>query len=146
MIKKERLQTLADYLRTLKHHQLQMKSWFTKNASAVAMTDRPIGSEYADVTTLTEGSCGYAACAVGHAGSIASFREAGFKVVSNGCHYLIPTYNGDENWDAVKSFFGLSEDEADHLFCSTSYLDEFFDLYDPTPTEVAERIENLVSP
>lgn len=144
MVEKKRLLTLAKYLRRLKPSQLDMDSWVTQNGSATGTSTRSAWSTYANITKLTEGSCGYAACAVGHAGSIRSFREAGFKMVATDRGTIWPSYVTKDskvlyNWEAVEAFFGLTYLEAERLFGAYSYHSR-----QPGPKLVAERIETFV--
>jgi len=83
-------------------------------------------------------SCGYSACAVGHAMFDNRFIALGLYQ-HKGC----PAYNGLDNWDAVEAFFGISYDSAATLFSPCQYSNE--DGEPTTPAEVAQRVQFLLT-
>lgn len=89
------------------------------------------GDEYIQVNANSEAAkalgktyvpvkeCGFAACACGHAGLDKWFRQRGFMIeLSNiyGTYYQDLTYKGHAGFDAAQEFFGLTVQEAEHLF------------------------------
>jgi len=81
--------------------------------------------------------CKTAACAVGWATTIPAFRRAGLTTDSSGW----PIYSEWGGFNAAEQFFGLTEDDALHLFAS-SYRYRLADL--TRPTTVARRIREFV--
>lgn len=115
----ERLLKLADHLDTVPRAQLNMGTW----------------------------KCGTVACAVGHAAMMPEFNAEGLRMISEAGNHrygdAYPCYTEGikthySPWDAAMKFFGLSWQDANHLFSSTHY-----DL-PPTPAEVSARIRGLV--
>lgn len=85
--------------------------------------------------------CGFAACACGHAGLDKWFRQRGFKVelsVIDGNYYQELTYKGEIGFEAAQAFFGLSEQEAEHLFMDRNAKTQ------NTRSAVAARIREFV--
>lgn len=78
-------------------------------------------------------SCGYSACAVGHAMFDTRFNALGLGTI-NGC----PLYHGKQDWEAVEAFFDVSGDVA-HLLFSPDYYD------DATPGDIAKRVQYLIN-
>ncbi len=62
------------------------------------------------------GLCRTVSCAVGWASKDAWFRRQGL-----GREGGSPAYAGERGWTAVRAFFGLSREEALHLFHAASY-------------------------
>ncbi len=70
--------------------------------------------------------CGTAACAVGLACISGAFKRSGFSYRLCDCEgshrlHVIPTFNGEEDMNAVEQFFAISDVEADNLFQAHSY-------------------------
>lgn len=85
---------------------------------------------------LGKWGCGSVACLVGHAVYDRWFNEQGLTLAMTGT--LSPQYAGVQGWPAVCVFFGLTDDEARHLFAAASYDD-------PTDAKsVASRIREFV--
>lgn len=64
-------------------------------------------------------SCGYSACAVGHACLDPRFIEQGLSIDVNS---RTPLFNRYDNWDAIREFFGFkSRRTATILFAPSSY-------------------------
>jgi len=61
--------------------------------------------------------CNTAACAIGWATAYPEFKEAGLHMDIAG-H---PAFGNYENWEAIGSFFGISENEASQLFAPTNW-------------------------
>lgn len=85
-------------------------------------------------------SCGYCACAIGHALLDERFAAQGFGEEDFG---PMPAYEPDGQrltlgWDAVQEFFDIPETKAVRLFGSQAYED-------PTPAKVAERIREVIN-
>lgn len=62
--------------------------------------------------------CGSSACAVGWATYYPEFIEQGLKRTA---FAGAPAFMGEEAWDAVTAFFGLTHDEAQLIFGSDKY-------------------------
>ena len=94
-------------------------------------------------------SCGYSACAVGHACMDPRFRELGLNWGGNG-----PYYDGITSWGAVCHLFDIGRPTARFLFSDVSYLygddaNEYWSLgawhkSGATPQMVINRIELML--
>ena len=78
-------------------------------------------------------SCNTSACACGWATLI--FQEFKLEKLPYATNLK---YSDDIGWFAVESFFDLTQTHSYYLFSMYSYND------DPTPTDVAERIEKFL--
>lgn len=78
-------------------------------------------------------SCGYVACAIGHAALDPWFNEKGFRFNDR----LNPEFDGDFGQWAVKAFFRIRSDDANYLFYPQSYKNA-------TGANVAKRIREFV--
>lgn len=65
--------------------------------------------------------CQTAACAVGLACLSGEFATEGLSFFTDPDGTITPTFMEKKNWEAIESFFGLSPDQAERLFKSTSY-------------------------
>ena len=112
---KQRLQILADHLKSVPLKALNMEVW----------------------------RCGTTACAFGHACEIPSFVRAGLAVADHGenCYgqRYWPTFLDCEGFEAAELFFEITSDAAQHLFDLRCYTGK------PRPATVAKRIEKLVA-
>ena len=136
---KERLLVLADFLETsVPKERFDLDEW-------VGDVE---GDPELDPKTLEYKPCGTSACASGWAATIPNFQKAGFVlVVDNGD--LSPSYRGKLGWEAVASFFGLTDCEPDcypnngtdlhSIFVTQAYKSS------PTPKQVAKRIRQVVA-
>lgn len=70
-------------------------------------------------TILVPHNCGCTACATGYAGLDPWFVERGFETTLSGDIYY--KNKGQEGWEAVYAFYGLSYQQAHYLFDSDSY-------------------------
>lgn len=93
---------------------------------------RTVPPENLDMSNWT---CGTAACAVGHACMMPEFNEQGLNLLA---YHRTPNYAGESGWGAVEAFFDLGWPAAWNLFESRHYPKP------PTPTEVADRIDDFV--
>lgn len=104
------------------------------------------GNETPEGADHGEYRCGYTACAIGHA--ILDNRLPGLTSFNDDSE-LVPEYRGECQWDAVMSFFGITQEQANHLFSEEAYYPEDFEVDDPDftarPNEVAVRIRELMS-
>lgn len=86
--------------------------------------------------------CGTAACGVGCAMLSPWFQKQGLETRKTrdwrGRMIQAPAFGRKLGWKAVQAFFGISEDEAVHLF------DPFRYDRNPTPKQVARRIRAFV--
>lgn len=87
--------------------------------------------------------CGTQACAAGLAASLPELKRLGLSLETNysierqTCY--VPKYRRYSAWDAIEKFFGLSPDEAFHLFAYDHYDDP------RDPVAVATRIREFVA-
>lgn len=159
----ERLLTLAQHLETVPEEKFDLATWVGYNPPP---GDERHGTEHTEyvpnsaldlfaeldedgrITGYKRGTCNTSACAIGHAGAIKAFRDAGFYLQGESYyHYhewsFVPVYETDDliyqNWDAVAEFFGISSDTAHHLFMAEHYKGK------ATPRDVAARIRELVA-
>lgn len=155
----KRLLKLADYLEQLPRGAINMEGWLTDknrpNYTRVRTTVANLGNlakvngnkielKATSVDKIRE--CGYAACAVGWACTIPSFKKAGLKLQSkvlNGIDdfRMVPKYKSYAGFDAAMSFFGVDQELATYLFES----DAFGDSAKPRPSTVARRIRKVVA-
>lgn len=134
---RKRLLKLADHLDTVTEKQFKMESWFqsitsegyseeisAKGVDELKVDKRP-NSDDDTIKPIFIGSqgCGYAACAIGHAYSIKSFRRAGFSLVLNRWNFrtVAPRFDGITGFDAVDAFFAIDDDQSTALFGSDAY-------------------------
>jgi hypothetical protein len=111
----KRLLTLARHLRKVPVERFDMKRW----------------------------ACGTTACAMGHACTIPSFRRAGLRLVEDFGWGTITmstiAFGKILGMQAAAELFDISYLTANRLFHAGNYPKP-----NPTPAEVAERIERLV--
>lgn len=96
-----------------------------------------------DMTCFSRGpkpGCGTAACALGWATQIPSFKRLGLKLVGKRSPFYQPDYNGNRNFKAGEVFFDITHHMSLLLFNYESYP-----LYRATPKQVAKRIRQLVA-
>lgn len=116
----ERLQKLADHLRTIEPDRFDMKVWASPG--------------------FTESKCGTVACAWGHATTI--FDEVELYLPCDGDNYGVKVKIDDEwrfNGFAIKLFFDITTFESTSIFYATTYLGNI------TPIDVANRIERFIN-
>jgi hypothetical protein len=96
--------------------------------------------------SVVEKGCGFAACACGHAGLRPEFRRQGFKTVRRGepglgftTYSETVTYKDKTDFNAAREFFGITEDDCNHLFLPMSSNRS------NTPKAVAKRIRDFVA-
>jgi len=98
-----------------------------------------------DVDSITmQNSCGYAACAIGHAMRDPWFNAQGFVVDEHFPAYIIDGFP-HIGWHAVRQFFKLSYEEAEYLFDSPSYYNPDYNLGELRGADVAQRIRDFVN-
>lgn len=140
-MKKERLLKVVERLRQVRVEQAKGKIAAEFNMSYWGKLVNP--GTFKNRKNL---SCVTAACAIGHCGTL--FKAEGFKLVigRDDSTCVVPVYQNEEGYDAVAKFFGIDYSDAEYLFSPGAYRREesFSSQYNPTPTEVAERIENFV--
>ena len=85
-----------------------------------------------------EADCGTACCAVGGAAQLPWFLARGLSAVrpSPDAHFFKLQFGGYEDWEAAEEFFGLTEEQAAHLFSEDAYKSR-----NPKRETVAKRIE-----
>lgn len=139
---KQRLEMMATML-----HEVERKTWkATADVCVVASmfglgvdVDHiafDLGEWLAPEDEPEEGhTCGYSACAVGHAVLDKRFVDDGLHLGDFGA----PTYSTTMGWGAVREYFDIKIKDAWFLFDSTEY-----DGGEPTPAEVADRIRAFI--
>lgn len=85
-------------------------------------------------------TCGSSACALGWAAQDREFKAQGLILLSNTVGH-IPTYSDDLGFAAAQGFFGLTPQQAYHLF-SINYYDQ--SAFSITPQDVINRIQELL--
>lgn len=85
-----------------------------------------------------ERSCGFSACAVGHATLDSRFNKMGLKPNSN----FAPTYKNEVNWRSLEKFFELSGENLHILFTNSKYPEHLKDK--ALVIQVRRRIEKLL--
>jgi hypothetical protein len=150
-----RLLKLADYLEKLPSKAIDMDAWLTDNHGAydrsVMTTVERLGDlakvkgnkiqlKSTDVHKIR--TCGFAACAVGWACTIPSFRKAGLRLTAtlDNKFMMIPKFDGQTGFEAVEEFFGITGNTASYLFESDAYGQSG----KPRPKTVANRIRKVV--
>lgn len=116
-LRRKRLLRLATYLVNLPPQvKFDMTSW-----GEHAKAHEPVKDNY----------CGTSACALGHAGMIPEFNRAGLRLewhkrtreeqqaYKQPKWFAIPTFGDATEKEAGRLFFGLSDQESDHLFYAT---------------------------
>lgn len=160
LVSDNRLLKLAGFLETLPRGAIRMDNWLSdmklqgdymttlEHLNGLVAPDANYGVALKAATVEDVRGCGFAACAVGWACTIPSFRRAGLKMVSeDGVAAadidevkMVPSYDGIEGFDAVMEFFGIEYDVAQYLFGNEA----FGDSARPRPSTVANRIRKVV--
>ena len=73
-------------------------------------------SSWVEVHAPTNNTCGFTACAVGHACFDEEFRKLGLQFEGNR-----PVFEGRDNWTAVHRFFDIYNTTASNLFSDSNY-------------------------
>ena len=128
-----RLKTLSKFLRTIPRKLFKMDNWVTteKPENVVNHIHKP-----------TETECGFAACAMGWACQIKSFRDAGLKLKKNVDTFAYPSFGKYENYEAAAKFFGITDKESRDIFNQCCYI--YPPQYKITPIQVANRIDEVI--
>lgn len=154
----KRLQMMVNMLREVAARQWKATAspelFFSSDLFPERLLDVPVGSHKFDLTRWFESkgnpldmTCGYSACAVGHACVDKRFTDMGLKLVGRRPAYRDPEGdpNDDDslhsNWTAVEKFFDLTNYQAEFLFHNDSYQTG----NKTGPTLVANRIEQLIA-
>lgn len=85
------------------------------------------------IMATSENTCGYAACAIGHACLDKRFTEAGLCTASAS---MAPRYHENFGWSAVAAFFDIGVREASRLFSPRPGVG--------TPQDVIEAIDRFI--
>ncbi|MNC33630.1 hypothetical protein D3C76_102910 [compost metagenome] len=85
-------------------------------------------------------TCGYSACAVGHACFDPRFQALGLRMVDG--IPTIPSMGGIDDWEAIDELFGITQETAEHLFYKRNYLG--WDRYGVQPGQVKSRVDELL--
>jgi hypothetical protein len=146
---RQRLKKLADHLRKLSRRQsgrqFDMNAWFVVDTDTDEEATPPPTQRTIDPLTgvvRDEFKCRTAACALGEACTIPSFRKGGLtlredRYVSG---YFTPGFKSYRGTAAGAMFFGISMPESDWLFLPENYSSEHI-----TPKMVAKRIDQLLA-
>ena len=126
MTPKQRLQTLANFLRTVPPERFDLENWRSAPHTSLPITDE-------DLKT-----CGTTACAVGWACSMPAFKAEGLYYNGHMPVYAPVDAQPLSYWRAVEEFFGLSYIEARWLFSDKCYST-------PSLWSVIERLEIAAS-
>lgn len=155
---------LADFLEKLPVGALRMDTWVSDfEADDPDRLSRERAMQLAGVTNLNaidgedelgdttipftpdpivHASCGFAACAVGWAGSCKEFVELGLHMVLGEEHGEVVAFPVFQEWTglrAVEYFFDISSHAVQFLFTPHGYDEEV------TPQEVATKIREFVT-
>ncbi len=130
---KERLRTLAKYLKTVPDEHFYLGSWTEIDGGKIKNGQ------------ISKVGCKTTACAMGWACSIPEFRRDGLrleKVTLGGGFYkvetLVPVYKNCEEFKAAAEFFDIGMSNAMYLFSAAEYEEG-------TAHDVIERIEELLA-
>lgn len=92
-------------------------------------------------------ACGTHYCACGWATTDPILAAEGLHLVANSLNPASPSkqiaYGDERDFEAVRHFFGITYDEADHLFYGENYRDP--DDEDETPVTIDEVIERVTA-
>lgn len=135
---KEKLLILAEFLPSVSEDHFDMDVFYSyKNLGL---------SDFKSLPDL--GSCGTVGCAAGWAATIPSFQEQGLTMSLNK-NIVFKTPEGDfllHGFDAVKAFFGISEELALFLFTPEAYVDDDDDDNETvTKDMVIERLTRIAN-
>lgn len=152
---------LADFLDKLPVSALRMEMWMTDvseddvydrfsreraleltGANSLDALDEINGHIAFTPDPVVHATCGFAACAVGWAGSCREFVNLGLHmVIGESCGEIVayPVFKHHHGLEAVEQFFDISSYAVQYLFTSGSYDEEV------TPQEVATQIRNFVT-
>lgn len=141
----KRLQKLADFLRIVPREVFNIRGWL------YADINEDISSHLHNPERASE--CGFAACAMGWATQIPSFRRAGLLIAGR-----TPVFKDELGFDAAEKFFDIDAYTSRYLFHGPSYgLMSFGSsargnsgvsssiVKDVTPKMVARRIEQVIA-
>lgn len=112
----DKLLKLADFLETVPPERFDIFNWASEGFS--------------------ESKCDTAACAAGWACVL--FEEEGLRLI--GYITLYPSFKEDRYEFALMNFFGLTYNQAQNIFFSSSYIST------PGPKDVAQRIRETAAP
>jgi len=132
MTPKQRLQTLANFLRTVPPEKFDLWDWRSAPHTSLPLTDEDL------ITDEDLKTCGTTACAVGWACSMPEFQTEGLYYDGHTPIYAPVDAQPLSYWRAVEEFFGLSYIEAQWLFSVECYST-------PSLWRVIERLEIAAS-
>ena len=87
-------------------------------------------------------TCGFSACAVGHACYDPRFQALGLVMDHRNRPSLPAMSNDFNNWDAVMALFEINEDTAHNLFIDAHYVG--YAKYGVKPGQVKSRVDELL--
>lgn len=154
---KERLLALAEYLEGVDPQRFNLASWASPTDPDKQLEQFIVRDEHDRVIGYQRATCGFTACAVGHAVAVPMLREAGLGLrfqrmpLYGQSTFAIPTLTvptdieGEtqvfEDWEAVEELFDIDITDAHYLFSPDSY--DYSQLRNPKV--VAERIRATVA-
>lgn len=119
--------------------------WVASGSAVCKITQRKDPIRKFDLSTwVSRVSCGFSACAVGHACLDSRFNKLG---LSYNFERAVPKYNNNTNWKAVEKFFDIKEETAELLFMIRRYqsdIADFDEWRNPQPADVIRRILLLI--
>lgn len=120
----ERLQTLANHLKTIVCEEFDLSYWYKEN------------------------DCGSVACAVGHGCNIPEFQNLGLRMAFDPTQTsvyfrYVPRFEDKKGFNAIEAFFEISDDMAEWLFDASYYLVDHAS--EVTPAMVVDRIQEVIA-
>ena len=119
MTPKQRLQTLANFLRTVPPEKFDLENWRSAPHTSGTTDEDPHTS--LPITDEDLKTCGTTACAVGWACSMPAFKAEGLYYNDHMLVYAPVDAQPLSYWRAAEEFFGLSYIEARWLFSIECY-------------------------
>lgn len=107
-----RLRVLRDFLQDVGPMGFSMTDFFRRDSDRINRFRIP------DADQLP---CGTAACMAGWACVVPAFREAGLRIATSyaNTRCSMPTYGGEQGFEALLRFFGLTRPESQYVFGAT---------------------------
>lgn len=101
---------------------------------------------FRDNSDLETATCGFSACAVGHAMLDDRFTNQGLGLNCNSPIFKDQTGGVWHNWEAVEKFFDVAEETAESLFMNSYYYDSSTGepYKEVRPDQVKWRVDKLL--
>lgn len=134
----ERLQYLADFLRTVPEDHFDLRTWRADN------TKDHMAFQLVSNESLMQHACGTTGCAVGWACALPTFQEQGLVWAGRGPRYNCTRHlTSLTGWEAVQAFFDLDQEQGQTLFEASRYKSGYSTTIQPGT--VANRIEAMIA-